>query len=435
MTKSVHFLLTIYTPRFSGTIRDSVSKLTATQGLKIAEHLFKYIFQNLNKRLFDTHELILSDFLIDVTKSDPNIRYSLFKRIFNVKDTGFFLYSYSWVISKWDKLTENEKSYIIDIFSSKRKDLRWIKAGAITNQFLPPSEIQNIIFKNDTFLVLEISEILKKIDKQLFFDSLKIYSGEAHVIDYYGLGHCSKLWAEICCYILQNNHEDGYEISLKLFLNDFINGSNDNEWGDMKKLWKIIFKTNTDKDNLVILLIDEISNCNCCTTNIKSAFKAIIKWYKKNNKIDILIAIISEKIEILTKTSNDFDLIEFLSYDNFLLKSIIPALKNHNEMLQIVYDLKNKEFNQAEIKNKVTKVLNLAEVSPIRLFVIFDYIDDIVKANKIGETNISKLQSLPNSIKITQKEYNKDKTVYNDDYIGLDGWHSLLGEPDLIYYL
>ena len=421
-----------HTPRFSGTIRDSVTKLTSSQGLIIAEHLFKYIYHNINKRLFDTHELILTDFLIKVTENEPEIRYDLFKKIFSVSDTGFFIYSYSWIVSKWDKLTSNEIQFIIDVLSSDRVDLRWIKAGAVAVSFEPPKEIQKAIFYDELYFSQNIPDIVNKMDSDLFLDSLKIYTGDAHIIDWYGLSHGSKVWQKVCIHILENNHKNGFEMALCHFLNDFINGAWDEEWGSMKDLWKKLFHKHDDQEFIVNLLIEEISECTCNLENVKYAFKIIIKWYKKNNKTDVLVRLICDKIEVLTITSHERDLATFLSYKKFLFKEIVPALKGHKEIIELVYQLKTKEFDEETNDKKVNRVVELSNLNQIRLYFVFDFIKEIAEENRIGDENIKKLKNIPNLIEYTQNKHKENKPTH-DDYYGLDKWVSLLGVADLEY--
>ena len=421
-----------HTPRFSGTIRDSVTKLTSSQGLIIAEHLFKYIYHNINKRLFDTHELILTDFLIKVTENEPEIRYDLFKKIFSVSDTGFFIYSYSWIVSKWDKLTSNEIQFIIDVLSSDRVDLRWIKAGAVAVSFEPPKEIQKAIFYDELYFSQNIPDIVNKMDSDLFLDSLKIYTGDAHIIDWYGLSHGSKVWQKVCIHILENNHKNGFEMALGHFLNDFINGAWDEEWGSMKDLWKKLFHKHDDQEFIVNLLIEEISECTCNLENVKYAFKIIIKWYKKNNKTDVLVRLICDKIEVLTITSHERDLATFLSYKKFLFKEIVPALKGHKEIIELVYQLKTKEFDEETNDKKVNRVVELSNLNQIRLYFVFDFIKEIAEENRIGDENIKKLKNIPNLIEYTQNKHKENKPTH-DDYYGLDKWVSLLGVADLEY--
>jgi hypothetical protein len=421
-----------HTPRFSGTIRDSVTKLTPSQGLIIAEHLFKYIYHNINKRLFDTHELILTDFLIKVTENEPEIRYDLFKKIFSVSDTGFFIYSYSWIVSKWDKLTAHEIQFILDVLSSDRADLTWLRAGAVSVNYEPPKEIQKLIFNDELYFSQNIPDFVSKMDSNLFLNSLKIYTGDAHIIDWYGLGHGSEVWKKVCVYILENNHKNGFEMALLHFLNDFINGAWDEGWGSMKDLWKILFNNHDDQEYLVNLLIEEISECTCNLENIKYAFKIIIKWYKKNNRIDDLVKIVCDKIEILTITSPKEDLITFLGYNKFLFKKIIPSLEGHNEVITLVHELKTKQFDEETTDKKVNRVVELSNLNQIRLYFVFDFIKEIAEENRIGEENIKKLKNIPNLIEYTQNKH-KEKKPTHDDYYGLDEWVSLLGVPDLEY--
>ncbi|AWX46111.1 hypothetical protein HME9304_03143 [Flagellimonas maritima] len=429
-----HFLKTFphnvkfpHTPRFASTMEDSRSFVTAGQGLNIATNLFDYVEANLHRRLFDGFELGIIDFLVDTTAESPNIRFTLFKRIFSVHDTGFITYSLSWLLGRWDKITNEEKEVIYSLLESERKDLRWIKAVAITGYSEPPKELQSIILGKENYFKYSKKDFIEKMNPSLFIDALTIFSGHPQPIWWYGYHHSGEKWSKILKYILKNNISEGFIITLREYLNDIVNGATQHRWGKKwKELWINLIKNHQDTDRLALELLIMISKCTCNFHNTKFLVGELIDGYEKKGKeIDFLNFCIAH-IEAFTTTTHNRDLIEFFEHKNYLWNSIIPNLDGHKEMVRIL-----NEIDDCDDKDEQSKLVELlvkqTDQHPVRLGIIFDAIKRQIEKGIIkNESCKQKLLEISNDIRDPQEKF-KDKY---DVHYDLEDWNGLHKDYD-----
>ena len=423
-----HFLKTFphnvrfpHTPRFASTMEDSRSFLTAAQGLNIATNLFEYVEANLHRRLFDGFELGIIDFLVDTTLESPDIRFTLFDRIFSVNDTGFITYSISWLLGRWDKITDKEKKVICSLLESERNDLRWIKAVAITGYSAPPKELQSIIFGIENYFKYSKKDFIEKMNPNLFIDSLTIFSGHPQPIWWYGYHHSGEKWSKTLKYILKKNIAEGFIIALREYLNDMVNGATRHRWGKWKELWKNIVKNYHDTDRLSLELLIMISKCTCNFHNTKILIGGLIDGYEDKGKESDFLNFCTNNIEAFTATTHNSDLVEFFEHKNYLWDKILPNLDGHKEMVRILNEIAKCDSKEEQPKH-VDLFVNTANQHPIRLCIIFDAIKrQIEKKLILNESCIQKLLGIPNNIVDLQKEF-KDK---NDVHYDLEDWNGL----------
>ncbi len=410
-----------HTPRFASTMEDSRQFLLPEQGLNIARNLFEYIEENLHRRLFDCFELGIIDFLIDVTEKSPELRFSLFKRIFSVEDTGFITYSLSWLLGRWDKITEQEKEVIYNLLQSERNDLRWLKAVTITGYSEPAKEIQKIIFDREDYFKLSKKDFIENMNPSLFIDALTIFSGHPQPIWWYGYHHSGEKWFKVLKYILKKNDHEGFIIALREYLNDIVNGATSHRWGNWKSLWKDILKNNSDTDRIALELIIMVSKCTCNVHNVKYLIKELISFYKEIGKEKSFLKICIDNIEAFTATTHNRDLIGFFKHENYLRDKIIPNLQGHQEMIKALYQIE-KCLDKKEQKNLIKSFADLVEQNPIRLFLIFDIIIRDVKGGKIlSKSGRKALEVIPNDIVTKQKCFKE----LHDTHYDLQDWNGL----------
>ncbi|MGJ8760760.1 MAG: hypothetical protein ACSHXA_09455 [Polaribacter sp.] len=409
-------------PRFSSMMNEAKVFVYPEQAVKITKGLLNYIEANLKTRVPDNFEMHLIDFLIDATESKPEIRFSIFKKMISGNYTTTYNgYNLSWAISRWDILQSNEKQVIFSLLKSNRKDLDWLKAILINYYENPPKEIQELIFKKEDYLSQSLDEIVNGNFKELLQKAIKVYAGIDGALQEIGTSHTSPLVKKLTIHIAKNNYQIEYETCVLEFLSDILNGVREEEWEQIKIDWLEIFNNCTDNDSLIKLILTQVSKTSFIKESTSYVFKVMIDYYFETKRIDYLANIIAEKIEELTYTSGDRDVLHILNYKGFLYDHVFQLLPRNNLLLNLVYGIKEKKLNKHEI-DKYLKLVMKETDEPIHFRLIFDLIKQIKEMELVDSDILKQLQSIPNDITHRHKEY------FNTDV-------PIKKEKDIIYFL
>jgi len=201
--------------RFGATLNESEKYISGAQGLNICNTYYNWLDRFLETRVPDTHEFGLLPYLLKVTDGDKGIRFDLFKKIFTHTDTHFVTYSLAWCIDAWERLTQEEIDYILNLLRGGRNDTRWLLAVSLT-QYHVPKEIQNIIFGNPDQFKEDIEVIIRSLDPKLLHDCLNVFCGYPQPLSWLGLSNNGNtLWFKIIKWILTNKHPVGFDICLE----------------------------------------------------------------------------------------------------------------------------------------------------------------------------------------------------------------------------
>lgn len=408
------------TPRFSSMMNEAKVFVYPEQAVSITKVLLNYIKANLKTRVPDNFEMHLIDFLIEATKSKPEIRFSIFKKMISGNYTTTYNgYNLNWAIHRWDILQSNEKEVIFSLLKSNRKDLDWLKAILINDY--PPKEVQKIIFKKEDYLSQSLDEIVKGNFKELLQKAIKVYTGIDGALQEIGISHTSPLLKKLTIHIAKNNYQIEYETCVKQFLTDILNGASREELEQAKSDWLVIFKNCSDKDKLVSFFLTQISKINFIRECAKYLFEVIIDYYFQVKRIIFLAKTITDRIEELTYTSNERDIFYALGHLNFLNDYVFPLLPRNILLLNLLLSIKEKKIKKDEIE-KYLKIVIKQQDEPIHFRLIFNLIKEIEAEELLDSDLIEQFKLIPNNISLRRKEY-------------LDTTYEIQKEKDIIYFL
>lgn len=416
----IHYPKNIRTPntgRYSNTLDEAIEYISDVQCLKIAEATLVWIGNQIRIRELDSHEMGLIDFIIKFSKKNKNIRFEVFKRLFDVKQTIFTLTNLSWSISYWGELTNKEKIVILDLLKEERTDKRWIHAMACV-QYEIPSEIQELLFNDSSFFSQETEYIVQKFDKNLLNDCLVIFTGKH---PFWDIGHKGgNIWMKILKYILQTEYTVGFEICLQEMLFDGVNGFSEEWKKDGLGIWSHLCHNISSKAILVEALIAQISVCSCNLYWPPKLWAILIKAYQDEGKEDEVISIIANNIEAFSAHTDKEDLFEF--FDNDILNKILGALPSD----LLIFEFINSRNNQTDISfisdNEIfEQLIELCINVPLRLWLTFDKIQEAISNNIFNPEEVEKLRSIPNHIEFREKEFYalNDKKIHEYTITGL----------------
>tara|TARA_R110002096_G_C14654070_1_gene726743 strand:+ start:150 stop:3725 length:3576 start_codon:yes stop_codon:yes gene_type:complete len=395
------------TPRFSTMMNEAKVFVYPEQAVKITKGLLKYIKANLKTRVPDNFEMHLIDFLIDATKSKPEVRFSIFKKLITGNYTTTYNgYNLSWAISRWDILQLNEKEVIFNLLKSNRKDLDWLKAILINYYENPPKEIQKLIFKKEDFLSQSLDEIVNGNFKELLQKAIKVFAGIDGALQEIGASHISPLIKSLTIHIAKKNYQIEYETCVLQFLSDILNGVREEEWEQVKIDWFETFNNCTDKDRLVTLILTQVSKTSFIRESTSYVFKVIIDYYFETKRIDYLANAVAERIEELTYTSGDRDVLHVLNYKGFLYDYVFQLLPRNNLLLNLVFGIREKKLEKFEVHRYLQLVMKETD-EPIHFRLIFDLIKEIEEMELLDSDMLKQLQLIPNNIIQRHKEYFK----------------------------
>jgi len=409
-------------PRFSSMMNEAKEFVYPEQAVKITKGLLNYIEANLKTRVPDNFEMHLIDFLIDATKSKPKIRFPIFKKLISGNYTTTYNgYNLRWAISRWGILQSNEKQVILNLLESNRKDVDWLKAIILNDYKNPPREIQRVIFNQEDYLSQTHDEIVNGGFKEILCKTIKVYAGIDGALLEIGANHSSSLIKKLAIHIAKKNYQIEYETCVLQLLSDILIGIREEEWEQVKIDWLETFNNCSDKDNLVTLILNQVSKTSFIRECTKYVFKVIIDYYFEVKRIDFLANVIASRIEELTYTSGDRDVIFVLGYRRFLDDFVLPLLPRNFLLLNLLFGVKQNKLNKIEIEKYLELVMK-DDDEPIRFRLIFDLIKEIEKKELLDSNKIGQLQSIPNDILTRNKKY-------------FENTYSTILEKDIIYFL
>lgn len=344
--KNVPLNVRFNSSRFCKTIEDSMKYLTTDISLNVLNAWYYRIDNKIKRKmLLDEYEMSIAKDLMQLTLTNSNSRKELFELLVNYNDTNFILSNLKWIIEYWESLDTNEKQMIINLVNSGRVDTRWIKA-VLLNSRAQPKEIIELILGDKDLFERDIESILNRFPDELLLDCLHVFCGFPQPLWWLALNYKNMdFWLKIIKYILLNENNIGFDICLKEFVNDGVNG-----FSTFRKegtnYWEQICSSTKNKDKLTISLIHNMVQCSCSIDSTKKMWSVLIKSYEENSNIENLIECIIKNIELIL-FSNVSDFKRVIDHD-FLINKIYPALENlklTNEKIKIVGEKKLKEIN------------------------------------------------------------------------------------------
>ncbi|MCC5468359.1 hypothetical protein [Pelosinus baikalensis] len=208
-------------------------KMNEPHMVEVTEHSLKYIkseekvvelataWFNWLERYFlynlpDDFGMSVAQYLIDGTKNNSNSRESIFKLMLLTDKTSFITSNVRVFINSWEYLSDNEKVLVLDLLTSNRNDIKWIKAVAL-NSVNIPSEVQ-IKLLGESIKGKDIAEVVDMlIQKDILEQCLNIHCGYPQPLWWNGYHHNNyELWDAVIVEVLKRNtFNRGFNIALR----------------------------------------------------------------------------------------------------------------------------------------------------------------------------------------------------------------------------
>jgi hypothetical protein len=172
----------------------------------------------------DDYAMSVAAYLMKGTENDSEGRASLFEKLLRDNETSLITTHLSHFVTYWDFLNEQEKTQILSLINSYRKDNNWLKAIALTGRHIP-KEIQVSLFgeeittKGPKYIVDKLSKI------ELLEPCLNVYTGFPQPLWWNGYHHKNKeFWDGILCEVLLTKSGNcSFRLALKEFIDELYN--------------------------------------------------------------------------------------------------------------------------------------------------------------------------------------------------------------------
>lgn len=336
-TKNLPVKLEMNTPRFGATMNEAMNNLDEEQGVIVLQAWYERIdLQLKNRVMLDGYCLAIADNLISLTKNNSLIRKEIFTKLLTHYNTGFVISSLRWFVGYWDDYLDiNEKKQIIEVLSTKRSDVKWLKA-AMTTFNSPPKEILELVFGYDV-ININAEIIIRETPEELLSDCLTIYLGKASPCISIGLGTSNNaFWGPIVTTILLNENSKFFNICLHDFLSKLASFV-PKYFKDWKNIWITICNNTINKKRLVeewIYIV--VFN----TYNIEQTaflWRILVDSYSQKGQENEIIEIILDNISLL-QHSYYKDEIFFEIFEKSFFDKIIRKLQLLENKIQKVGD-------------------------------------------------------------------------------------------------
>lgn len=376
---------------------------------------FSWLHRELEYNLPDDYGMSVAQYLMEGTSTQSSCRQDIFEQMLSTQNTSFITSNIYTFINYWDKLSDSEKQVLLNIYKSKRNDIKWIKAVSLNIEHIP-HDIQVEILGQiiDDKNTSDIVDIL--VQQDLLEQCLNIYCGYPQPLWWNGLHHTNKkLWDGIIVEVLKRDKFDkSYDIALRELI-DLLYNHNERRIGNIYEIYEDTLLKDYKKRSLVF---ERLMYITATQNQSNKKLWDLLFEYSSQNEADFYYDRIVEDIEVIQYYQYGHgDLLELFDKEN-IFKKIYPRLDSDNKIIKLIRRiLAKKDLNKEEFEKLL---INEFRENYPRLFL----------SNRIVENTAKKLNiksyELENLIEKNRKRL-LDVTVelrkkYNDDY-DLDNWY------------
>lgn len=390
---------------------------------------FSWLHRDLEHNLPDDYGMSVAEYLMEGTSAQSSFRQRIFEQMLLTQNTSFITTNVSVFIKYWDKLSDSEKQVLLNIYKSKRNDIKWIKAVSLNAGYIP-YDIQVEILGEviDDKNTSDIVDIL--IYQGLLEQCLNIYCGYPQPLWWNGLHHNNKsLWDDIIVEVLKRDKFDNsYNIALRELM-DLLYNHDERRIDNIYEIYEDILLKDYRKRSLVF---DKLMYVTATQNQSNKKLWDLLFEYSSQEEEYFYYDRIVEDIELIQYYQyGNGDLFELFEEEK-IFKEIYPRLDSDKEIIKITkkflsiysniisinkFDNKELELMKETFKNILIDKLRK---TPPRLFISNDFIQNSVKKLNIKS---SELENLIEKNRIRLLDIASElRKKYNDNY-GLDNWN------------
>lgn len=401
------------------TAMESIGHIRSEQGNQIAAAWLSWIEKSLKITLPHDYGFAVVNFLLKVTGHNDSVRKEIVKSLLTQEDTNFITVSLASFIDEWSVLDANEKTMILDLLNSDRKDVRWLKAVALTRSQVP-SEIVNLLLEHESALTLPTEELLVRFPEGLLLDCLSVYCGHPQPLWWLGYHHATdEPWLNILKSLLGKPHHSCFNIALR----EMLAWADYERWADSLTYWQALCGTaDLELRQLIFRKLLQWTSSN--NKSYKHYWIALFDSMSDAEEYNSAVSRVVEFIEAVEKFNPKGELFELFGKGRFN-HDFLPKLTSDSLVLRLWST--RSHFAEMGFSEELVEILqSLYQKAPPRLVLTHDLV--IKWAAEIGVQGSSKIMRLVKDVRSqTFDRGSKEHTLFDDHY-ELEDWGSLRRE-------
>lgn len=429
LLKNVEGVVAIREPHLDFTVGEASKILASNDFIPVINAWMEWIEYYLPKNLLSDYGYSVVSPLLLNTGSNSLLRKKQLRKLLSYSDTSYIAVTLSETIRYWHFLSEEEKSWVLDLINCKRIDQRWIKAIALT-RYRVPDEIQNVTLGSDT-LKQTPELIINELDEKLMADCLHVYFGHPQPLWWIGTHHSSTLiWKDISLSLLERCKKEhpGFKIALREFIDDYSNSDYPNQdIGIANDIFNRICNSvsGLDKQRIFYFLLN--TSKNIVGVEIEYLWDIFFKSCEKKEKEQYL-EVIAENANHLTDKNR---LTQIFSKDSFW-NDILPHLKTDMVLFKLMsmsWDIEAtspiKESQKEVLYPLLDMLKGVYQTVPPKLILTDKLI--LKYLNRIDSEDlkkvIGKLEEIIKQVRLQLLEESRNYEFIFDDHFELEGWN------------
>ena len=169
-------------------VKSAINELDSEAIAEICAEWIGWIEREIPTRLPGDYELGVAE--IVVTRLPPRLpqRNQLFLRLLALPSTGALISVLRDLVDSWDKLSGQERSSVLQLLRSERKDRHWLEAVCITRRDVPRA-IQRLALGRQDRLLDTPDSLVETLDPKLLSTAVAVFCGTPQPLWYLGTHH------------------------------------------------------------------------------------------------------------------------------------------------------------------------------------------------------------------------------------------------------
>jgi len=398
---------------------ESIGHIRSEQGNQIAAAWLSWIEKSLKITLPHDYGLSVVDFLLKVTGHNASVRKELVKSLLTQEDTNFITVNLASLIDEWSVLDANEKDMILELLRSDRKDVRWLRAVALTRAQVP-AEIIHLLLGQESALTLPTEELLMKFPEGMLSDCLSIYCGHPQPLWWLGYHHATdEPWLNILKSLLGKSHYSCFNIALR----EMLAWADYEKWADSLTYWQGLCGTaDLELRQLIFRKLLQWTSSN--NRSYRHYWAALFDSMSDAEEYNSAVSRVVEFIEAVERFNPKGELFELFGNGRFN-RDFLPKLTSDSLALRLLG--MRSHFAEMGLFEEIVEILqSLYQKTSPRLVLTHDLV--IEWAKEIGVQESSEIIRLVKDVRSqTFERGSKEHTLFDDHY-ELEDWVSLRRE-------
>lgn len=403
-------------------IRDDVKVI------ELSNAWIDWLDRYLQYRLPHDYGMSVAEYLMKGTGSQCDCRENVILEMLSTEKTSFVTTNINIFLEYWNKLSEDEKRIILEVYKTLRKDIKWIKAVSLNSKVVPYDVQVEILGESiEGKNVSDTVDIL--IKNGLLEQCLNVYCGYPQPLWWNGYHHINKkLWDDVIVEVLRR---DQFNQSFQIALREIIGLLYNDDKRRISNIYDVyecdLLKTSEIRRLVFERLLYETISQNQCN---KKIWDLLLKYSSKEEK-EIYYNKIVEKIELVQYWQISYgDLFDL--FDNTVIyEEIYPRLEVDNS-IKIFGECMLELYESVDSSNNFLKddferlrgefikyVTHLYKINPPRLSFSNKFVKYIIKEMEVVSPE---LEDLVERNRVRQMQIVEDLRKKYTDYYELVEW-------------